>query len=89
MEKEYKNLNTIIDAIVKMPEDIDKKVKGYGYDSLCLRYRHAREAQARLEYIKARRDGDMRHDESYYMSQATRDCVRFYQILDDLIGEHN
>ena len=46
-------------------------------------------AQARLEYIKARRDGDMTHDESYYMSQATRDCVRFYQILDDLIGEHN
>ena len=37
MEKEYKNLNTIIEAIAKMPDDIDKKVKGYGYDSLCLR----------------------------------------------------
>lgn len=82
MEKEYKNLSATL-------ESIDKKIKGYGYDSLCLRYRHAREAQARLEYIKDRRDGIMTHDESYYMSKATRDCMRFYQILDDLIGEHD
>ena len=30
-------------------KNIEKKIKGYGYDSLCLRYNIARDAQARYE----------------------------------------
>ena len=67
---------------------IEKKIKGYGYDSLCLRYRLAREAQAKAEFIENRREGDC-HELSYYTAMAKRDCVRFCQILDDLIGEHD
>ena len=69
--------------------EIDKKVKGYGFDSLIFRYKLAREAEARYEYREARRNGDLRYDESYYLSRANRDIMRFIQILDDLIGEHD
>lgn len=72
---------------MKELQKLEKKLKGYGYDSLCLRYQIARDAQARAEAkIK---------DHMYCgqldraMAAARRDEVRFYQILDDLIGEHD
>lgn len=63
---------------------LEKRVKGYGYDSLCLRYKIAREAQMRAE-IHNKYEGDR------YRAQraADRDMMRFYQILDELIGEHD
>lgn len=64
--------------------DLEKRIKGYGYDSLCLRYKIAREAQMRAEtHNKYEGDG--------YRAQraADRDMMRFYQILDELIGEHD
>lgn len=73
---------------MKELKNLEKKIKGYGYDSLCLRYRLTREAQAKAEFIENRREGD-HHEFSHYMAMAKRDCVRFYQILDDLIGEHD
>lgn len=63
---------------------IEKKLKGYGYDSLCLRYNIARDAQAEYE-ANNKYDGD--YDRS--MRMAERDKMRFYQILSDLIGEHD
>lgn len=63
---------------------LEKKTKGYGYDSLCLRYKIAREAQMRAE-IHDVYEGDR------YRAQraANRDMGRFCQILDELIGEHD
>ena len=61
-----------------------KKIKGYGYDSLCLRYNIARDAQARYE-ARSKYSGDLERS----MSMAERDKMRFYQILSDLIGEHD
>ena len=69
--------------------NIIKKIKGYGFDSLIFRYKLAREAEARHKYKEAFRNGERRYDESYYLDQANRDIMRFIQILDDLIGEHD
>lgn len=64
-------------------EHIEKKIKGYGYDSLCLRYSIARDAQAEYEIHYKHKD-----PESAY-KMAKRDKMRFYEILEDLIGEHD
>lgn len=69
-------------------DDLVKAVKGFGYDSLCLRYQIARDAQARLEYEENRKDSPSR-DYRYYKDRANRDELRFYEILDGLLGEHN
>ena len=69
-------------------QELIKKVKGYGYDSLCLRYKMAREAQMQLELIEdKRRTGGIKQDAIY--SRANRDEMRFYKILDELLGEHD
>lgn len=73
--------NKKINDIMK---SIEKKIKGYGYDSLCLRYNIARDAQARYEMTNI-----YRHDPEKAMDIAKRDKLRFYEILNDLIGEHD
>lgn len=69
---------------MKELQELEKKLKGYGYDSLCLRYNIARDAQARYEANNLFH-GDMERS----MRAAQRDKIKFYQILDDLIGEHD
>ncbi|MBR2506736.1 MAG: hypothetical protein IKB70_07460 [Bacilli bacterium] len=66
-----------------MFKDIEKKVKGYGYDSLCLRYNIARDAQAEYEIRYKHKDPE----NAYKLAE--RDKMRFYNILHDLIGEHD
>lgn len=63
-----------------------KKLKGYQYDSLVYRYIRAREQMAEYEYVK---DSRKEHDKAYYRLQANRDIMRFCQILDEAIGEHD
>lgn len=69
-------------------KNIEKKIKGYGFDSLVFRYKMAREAQARFEEKEYRKAGEITKAEHAF-SQAERDTMRFIQILDDLIGEHD
>lgn len=61
----------------------EKKLKGYQFDSLVYRYIRAREQMAEYCFSK-----DKSHDKEYYYSQAHRDILRFCQILDEAIGEH-
>ena len=69
-------------------KNIEKKIKGYGYDCLCLRYSMARDAQMTYEITQDRKEtGGYREDK--IRSRAERDKLRFYQILDDLVGEHD
>lgn len=63
---------------------IEKKLKGYGYDSLCLRYSIARDAQARAEALTI-----YQHDPERSYIVAKMEKLKFYEILDDLIGEHD
>ena len=67
---------------IKTEKD-EKKLKGYQYDSLVYRYIRAREKQAEYEYIYGKTSDRKTCDE-----RANRDIMRFCQILDETIGEH-
>ena len=84
MAKELTVNLRVEDMLTKM----ENKIKGYGFDSLVFRYKVAREEQARYEFLKARKEGSTK-EEGYYMRLANRDLIRFIEILDDLIGEHD
>ena len=62
----------------------EKKLKGYQYDSLIYRYIRAREAMAEWEWER-----DRKQERSWYFKQANRDIMRFCQILNEAIGEHD
>ena len=64
-------------------EENIKHLKGYMYDSLVYRYQLARYTQADLE---AQNDGISIEKARKY---AQRDIMRFIQILDEAIGEHD
>lgn len=84
MSKELTVNLKVEDIFAKMA----KRTKGYGFDSLVFRYKIAREEQARYEMVKDRKEGVIK-EENYYLSKANRDIMRFIEILDDLIGEHD
>ena len=68
-----------------MTEKDEEKLKGYQYDSLVYRYIRAREQMAEYEYVK---DSRKEHDKAYYRLQANRDIMRFCEILNEVMGEH-
>ena len=73
------------DTVFKiMTEEDEKKLKGYQYDSLVYRYIRSREHMAEHEWER-----DRSHDRTWYFEQAERDIMRFCQILNEAIGEHN
>ena len=73
---------------IKTEED-KKKLKGYQYDSLVYRYIRAREQMAEYEYLRDRQSNVSKHrDWTIYRERANRDIMRFVQILDEVIGEH-
>lgn len=61
----------------------DSHLKGYIFDSLVFRYMIARNAQAELEI---RKEG-ITYEKA--KSRADRDKMRFIQILNEAIGEHD
>ena len=81
----------IFDRIIKKANEYNKNYKGYMYDSLCYRYQLARykacEADA-MDWVitkgMSKREAEAQARKAY-----ERDCLRFYQILDEAIGEHN
>lgn len=85
MEKLVKgsiDINDLMDYYNNKDEN-KKHLKGYIFDSLVYRYQLARftqadyEARAKGENIQQSRD------------RAVRDIMRFVQILDEAIGEHD
>lgn len=76
--------------MIEIIENLDenKHLKGYMYDSLVYRYMRAREAMADLEFQRAWKSGEVK-DRAYYEQRAKRDIMRFCQILDEAIGEHD
>lgn len=77
---------TIID------KDILKKLNddriAYIYDSLCLHYINARDKAAYYGAELDRKAGNITYDLNYHLELAKRDKMRFFEILNDLIGEH-
>jgi len=73
---------------IKTEQD-EKKLKGYQFDSLVYRYIRAREQMAEYEYLRDRQSNISKHTEwTVYRQRANRDIMRFVQILDEVIGEH-
>lgn len=70
-------------------EQNEKKLKGYQFDSLVYRYIRAREQMAEYEYLRDKQSNISNHIEwTIYRQRANRDIMRFVQILDEIIGEH-
>ena len=76
------------EELVEKALNADKKIKGYAFDSLVFRYKMAREKQAEFEISEAKRSGNINKMDKA-KSMAERDIMRFIQILDDVIGEHD
>ncbi len=77
----------MIDIIYDDSININKKhFKGYLYDSLVYRYIRARERMAEWERIN---DGKNALSKDLYTQLANRDIMRFCQILNEAMGEHD
>ena len=72
-------------------DEYNKNCKGYMYDSLCYRYQLARYKACEADAMDLVITKGMPKREAEAMARKTceRDCLRFYQILDEAIGEHN
>ena len=81
----------IFNRIVKEANEYNKNCKGYMYDSLCYRYQLARYKACEADAMDLVITKGMSKREAEAMARKTceRDCLRFYQILDEAIGEHN
>ena len=91
-EFEFSGIKTINvgDKVFEIKTEADKKhLNGYIYDSLAYRYIRAREKMAEYEYLRDIQSDISNHTEwSTYQLRANRDIMRFIQILDEVIGEH-
>ena len=72
-------------------DEYNKNCKGYMYDSLCYRYQLARYKACEADAMDLVITKGMSKREAEAMARKTceRDCLRFYQILDEAIAEHN
>lgn len=78
----------------EMLEREDKAKKGYMYDSLVFRYKLAREAEMRSNIEKGIKEARFTGKEPYDIekrerSNCERDFMRFIEILNKAIGEHD
>ena len=78
-------IDLLVDESLKSDSTDKKKLKGYQYDSLVYRYIRAREQMAEYEFYKS---STKNHDKKYYYELANRDILRFCQILNEVIGDH-
>ena len=76
----------IIEMVESPDEEKQKHLKGYMFDSLVYRYIRAREHMAEWEWAK---EGKNSLSKDFYTQEAKRDIMRFCQILDEAIGEHD
>lgn len=79
--------------LIEMKEnypELVKHCKGFMYDSLAYRYIRAREQMAEYEYLRDKQSNINNHTEwKVYRERSNRDILRFIQILDEAIGEHD
>ena len=92
--KASSNIRNLVEK-ARAYDDLLVTAKGFAYDSLCLRYKEAREKQAYYEAMYLAKDSNSKffHDLqgafNYAKSKADRDNVAFFRVLDQFIGEHD
>ena len=81
----------IMNSTQNVFNEYNKNYKGYMYDSLCYRYQLARYKACEADAIDlvmtkgiSKREAEAKARQAY-----ERDCLRFYQILYEAMGEHN
>lgn len=76
---------------IQIENSSDKHLKGFIYDSLCYRYQLARykACEADAMDLVMTKGLSKREAEAKARDLYERDCMRFYQILDEAIGEHD
>ena len=90
-----KNINKICPSmIIEMIKEQEKEKNEYIFDSLVFRYKLAREAEMRANIENKTRLAKMCGEDPYTIerkekSNCERDFMRFIQILNKAIGEHN
>ena len=77
------------DNYVEFFQEREKHTKGYIYDSLCYRYQLARYKAMEMDINTFAIDLELKEAEKKAKSLYERDCMRFYQILDEAIGDHD
>lgn len=82
----------LYDNLMEDVNAFQKRSKGYLYDSLCLRYQIARMNCVDKEAVELMDrlglpSGQEAHAKA--LKAAHRDCLRFYELLDEAIGEHD
>lgn len=73
---------------IQVYKDENIHLKGYMFDSLVYRYKLARHRMTELE-IEENRTATHPHKMSFFLQNEERDVMRFIQILDEAIGEHD
>lgn len=59
------------------------------FDSLVYRYKLARHRITEMKIVEERNSSCHKLDPSHFLRQEERDVMRFIQILDEAIGEHD
>lgn len=77
------------DNISENLQNIEKHTKGFMYDSLCYRYQLARYKAMEMDINTFAIDLGLKEAQKKAKKLYERDCLRFYQILDEAIGEHD
>lgn len=95
MTKEIKGRTMSMNGIKKIELTNDNikftfntKEKDYLYDSLCHRYIRARELMAEWEWERDHYSKEAR-DRGFYFEIAKKDILKFCELLNEAIGEHN
>lgn len=92
--KANSNIRNLVEK-ARAYDDLLVTAKGFAYDSLCLRYKEAREKQAYYEAMYLMKDPNSKfyHDQqgafNYTKNKAERDSIAFFRVLDQFIGEHD
>lgn len=91
MTDKAKYIKDTLDTVRINREELNKLCKdrlAYIHDSLCFRYIIAREKAALWDAYQDMKIGKTNRDREFHFDLAKRDEMRFFEILNDLIGEH-
>ena len=91
MTEKAKKIKDELDTVHINRDEFNKLIDdriAYIYDSLCMRYIIAREKAAQWDAYQDMKAGKINRDREFHSDLAKRDEMKFFEILNDLIGEH-
>lgn len=81
--------NELIAELELQNKEEQKHLKGYMFDSLVYRYKLARHRMTEMQIAEERNSIKHSYDPDHYLRMEERDVMRFIEILDEAIGEHD